>query len=193
MAKDFAGELVERDANFLDVENRVAGDFATAAQVGGRREWEQAQGRGSQTVDLDTGEAGTFVDPALSNAANAGRIGGLAGAHSACDDCTTTFFAAPVAVQHLNGLARSIGILVANGLVTCDVIRVSIDREDFGFAIAEAGQSRVEIDDLCDDVRREGRRGEGRQNRHMDDERDAPSLHQVTQPDATAAPGPKLG
>ena len=43
MAKDFAGELVERDANFLDVEDGIARDFAATAQVGGRRDREQAE------------------------------------------------------------------------------------------------------------------------------------------------------
>ena len=37
MAEDLAGQLVEGHTNFLDVEDRVAGDFATAAQIGGGR------------------------------------------------------------------------------------------------------------------------------------------------------------
>ena len=36
MAEDLAGELVQGHADLLDVKDRVAGDFAAAAQVGGR-------------------------------------------------------------------------------------------------------------------------------------------------------------
>ena len=37
VAKNLAGELVEGDADLLDVEDGIAGDLAAAAEVGGRR------------------------------------------------------------------------------------------------------------------------------------------------------------
>ncbi len=44
VAEDLAGQLVEGDADLLDVEDRVAGDLAAAAQVGGRCGRKQCQG-----------------------------------------------------------------------------------------------------------------------------------------------------
>ena len=57
VAEDLAGELVQRDADLLDVEDGVAGDLAAAAEVGGRRDGQQVQGRAGQAVDLDAGQA----------------------------------------------------------------------------------------------------------------------------------------
>src|SRR5262249_7780226 len=55
MAEDLAGELVERHTDLLDVEDRVAGDLAAAAEVGGRRDRQQAQGGAAQAIELDPG------------------------------------------------------------------------------------------------------------------------------------------
>ena len=37
MAENLTGQLVERNPNFLDVEDRVAGDLSAATQIGGGR------------------------------------------------------------------------------------------------------------------------------------------------------------
>ena len=56
MAEDLAGELVERDADLLDVKDGVAGDLATAAEVGGWRGGQHVQGRSLHTLNLEVGK-----------------------------------------------------------------------------------------------------------------------------------------
>ena len=65
VAEDLAGELVEGDADLLDVEDGIAGDLAAAAEVGGRRHGEQVQRRAGQAIDLDPGQARPLVDRPL--------------------------------------------------------------------------------------------------------------------------------
>src|SRR5262249_46349175 len=57
MAKNLASKLIERDADLLDVEEGITGDFTAAAQVSGGDGGEQVQGGTGQGVDLDVGQA----------------------------------------------------------------------------------------------------------------------------------------
>ena len=140
VAEDLAGELVERDADLLDVEDRVAGDLAAAAQVGGGGDREQGQGDPPSPSILTPGRLDPSLIRPLPTPRTLGVFEGRPDAHAAGDDHAAAVLAVATAVadHHQRGLARGAGVLVADGPVAGDVVRVGVDRQQLLLAVAVA-------------------------------------------------------
>ena len=167
MTQNLTGKLIECDADFLDVENRVAGDLTATAQVGRRGRRNQRQGRPSQAVELDARQARAFVDPAFAHTADARRVGRPARADARGDEHSATIvtFApliAPLGQHHRRRFTGLLGVLVANRAIAGNVRGIGVDRQDFRLATAVRRERRVKVGELLDRVRRRERRGRQR-------------------------------
>ena len=195
MAKDFAGELVERDANFLDIEESDRRRFCRRRPdrrpaAAGRR----LRGEPPSPSILTPGR----LVPSLMRPLPTPRTLGVLMA----DRCPLhpSTIAPPLSItppspaNTSDGSPAYVAYLVANGFIAANVIRVGIDRERLGLAVTEPRQGRVEIDDLGDGIFCENvAAARAERMTTWTSNETVQALHEISQSDPAAAPGTELG
>src|SRR5208337_1997904 len=148
VAKDLSGELVERDADLLDVKDGIAGDPATAVEIGGGSGGQHAQGRSPHTLDLEVGKAVTLIDPPLAGSPKARRSRGRSATEGGGDN-HSAIVALTAFLRHLNWPSTAgTSVLVTNGLVAGNGGGIGPDIQFLAFALAVARQRGVEANGL---------------------------------------------